>query len=210
MFTGIIEEIGTVNTVSAERLAVRATLVLEGTKLGDSISVNGVCLTVTQIDAAGFSVGLMAETNRRSNLGELRPGDPLNLERALAFGGHLGGHLVQGHVDTTGRVAAVTPEGAATLLRIDAPAELMRYVAPKGFVSVDGISLTVVARDGSGFRVSIVGFTSEHTTLGTRRAGDSVNLEADIIAKYVAQLLGQGDAGGISREFLQNHGFLVE
>jgi len=209
MFTGIIEEIGTVAAVRADRLTVSAARVLEGTEIGHSIAINGVCLTVEKLDATGFSVGVMAETLRRSNLGDLRPGDPLNLERGLSFGGHLGGHLVQGHVDATGRIARITPEGEARLLRVDAPKELMRYVVEKGFVAVDGISLTVVDRDPEGFRVSIVGFTREHTTLGTRRTGDSVNLEADIIAKYVAQLVSRDSGGGISREFLQDHGFLA-
>ena len=208
MFTGIVEEIGSVASLTADRLNLRAAKVLEGTELGHSIAVNGVCLTVEAIDDAGFSAGIMAETLRRTNLGTLRPGDPVNLERALSFGGHLGGHLVQGHVDAVGSVESVTPEGAALLVRVKAPEDVMRYVVEKGFIAVDGISLTVVDRDAAGFRVSIVGFTRDHTLLGTRRAGESVNLEADIIAKYVAQLVsGAAGGGGITPEFLRDHGF---
>ncbi len=208
MFTGIVEEIGSVASLTADRLNLRAAKVLEGTELGHSIAVNGVCLTVEAIDDAGFSAGIMAETLRRTNLGALRPGAPVNLERALSFGGHLGGHLVQGHVDAVGSVESVTPEGAALLVRVKAPEDVMRYVVEKGFIAVDGISLTVVDRDAAGFRVSIVGFTRDHTLLGTRRAGGSVNLEADIIAKYVAQLVsGAAGGGGITPEFLRDHGF---
>jgi len=208
MFTGIVEEIGSVASLTADRLNLRAAKVLEGSELGHSIAVNGVCLTVEAIDDAGFSAGIMAETLRRTNLGVLRPGDPVNLERALSFGGHLGGHLVQGHVDATGSIESVITEGAARLVRVKAPESVMRYVVEKGFIAVDGISLTVVDRDAAGFRVSIVGFTRDHTLLGTRRAGESVNLEADIIAKYVEQLVGGATGGGgITPEFLRDHGF---
>jgi len=207
MFTGIVEEIGSVASFSADRLSLRAARVLEGTELGHSIAVNGVCLTVDRADDAGFSIALMPETLKRTNLEALRPGDPVNLERALSFGGRLGGHLVQGHIDAVGSIESVTPEGDARLIRVRAPEDVMRYVVEKGFIAVDGISLTVVECDAAGFRVSVVGFTRDNTLLGTRRVGDLVNLEADIIAKYVAQIVGGAAGGGITPEFLREHGF---
>ena len=211
MFTGIVEEIGSVTSLTADRLNLRAAKVLERTEPGHSIDVNGVCLTVEAMDNSGFSAGIMAETLRRTNLGVLCPGDPVNLERALSFGDHLGGHLVQGHVDATGTIDSITTEGDARLVRVKAPASVMRYVVEKGFVAVDGISLTVVECDTAGFLVSIVGFTREHTRLGTWRAGESVNLEADIIAKYVERLVGGASGGGgITAEFLRDHGFSTD
>jgi len=176
--------------------------------VGGSINVNGACLTVTGFDAESFSVDIMPETLNRTNLGLLRAGDMVNLERPVALGGRLGGHLVQGHVDATGTVASVVRDGEAMIVRFAAPAEVMRYVVDKGFVAVDGISLTVITIDNSSFEISVVDYTWKHTTLGSRRAGDTVNLEADIIAKYV-EWLGQARTAGITTDFLQEHGFLV-
>ena len=208
MFTGITEEIGKIVSSRPGRLAVSAERVLDGLELGDSINVNGVCLTVFERDAGGFSADVMPETLRRSNLGGLRAGDGVNLERALAVGGRLGGHFVQGHVDGTGRLAATTPDGDAVIARFEAPPEVIRYVVDKGFIAVDGISLTVVGRSAGSFEVSLVGFTRQRTTLGEKRSGDTVNLEVDILAKYVEALTG-ASASGISSDFLREHGFAV-
>ncbi|MEE8353566.1 MAG: riboflavin synthase [Dehalococcoidales bacterium] len=207
MFTGITEEIGKIVSSRPGRLAVAAERVLDGLELGDSINVNGVCLTVTESGAGGFSADVMPETLRRTNLGGLRAGDGVNLERALAFGGRLGGHLVQGHIDGTGRLATTTPDGDAVVARFDAPPEVMRYVVDKGFIAVDGISLTVVGRSTASFEVALVGFTCRRTTLGGKRSGAAVNLEVDIIAKYVEAL--SGASSGISSDFLREHGFAV-
>lgn len=208
MFTGIVEEVGKVISKQPGGLVIAASGVLQRREQGASIAVNGVCLTVTSFDTASFSVDLMAETLRRTNLGLLKAGSRVNLERPLALGSRLGGHLVQGHVDAMGRVALVTWDDGAMLIRFAAPPEVMRYVVEKGFIAVDGVSLTVVARDSSSFLVSLVEFTQKHTTLSDRRVGDLVNLEADIIAKYVEQL-GGARRSGITTDFLQEHGFLV-
>jgi riboflavin synthase len=150
----------------------------------------------------------MSETLRRTNLGQLRAGDRVNLERPLALGGQVGGHLVQGHVDDTGRIASITGENEATLIRFEASPEVMRYIVPKGFVAVDGVSLTVASRDTGSFQVSIVDYTRQNTIIGSKKAGDLVNLEVDIMAKYVEQL-SQPQPTGITVDFLQEHGFLV-
>ena len=208
MFTGIVEEAGSVASVSAGSLVIIASQVLKGMQPGGSIAVNGVCLTVTDFDGKSFSVDVMPETMRQTNLVLLHTGDRVNLERPLALGGEVGGHLVQGHVDETGRIASVTDEGEALLVRFEASPEVMRFIVPKGFVAVDGVSLTVAGRDTSSFHVSIVGYTRQHTILGTKKAGDRVNLEVDVIAKYVAQL-SQPQRTGITADFLQEHGFPV-
>jgi riboflavin synthase len=189
MFTGIVEEVGTVAAVREGGLAIRARTVLEGTRLGDSICVNGVCLTVTGIEGDVFTVDTVPETLRRTNLGGLRPGDPVNLERALLPATRMGGHFVQGHVEGTGTLVDKQPDGEAWLLRFEVPPELARYIVHKGFICVDGISLTVVARDDHSFVVTAIPYTLAHTNLGTREVGDRVNLETDILAKYVEQLL---------------------
>ena len=208
MFTGIIEEVGTVTSAQSGNLVIIAKEVLQKMKLGDSIAVNGVCLTVTSFDAGSFSAGIMPETQKRTNVGLLSAGDRVNLERPLTLEGRLGGHLVQGHIDATGRVASTRWEGEAMVIRIEAPTEVMRYVVEKGFIAVDGVSLTVTAIDTSSFQVSIVEYTRKHTTLGDRQVGDSVNLEVDIIAKYVEHLR-EARRPGITADFLQEHGFLV-
>ena len=208
MFTGIVEEIGRVTSVQSGRLVISASEVLRGIELGASIAVNGVCLTVTSFSTGWFSVDIMLETLRRTNLGLLGTGDEVNLERPLTMEKPLGGHLVQGHVDDTGRVASITRESEAMLFRFESPPKVMGYVVEKGFIAVDGISLTVVAKDASSFQVSVVDFTRKHTTLGNQRVGGLVNLEVDIIAKYVEQL-SQPRRSGITVSFLQEHGFLV-
>lgn len=208
MFTGIAQETGRIASARTDRLVINARAVLQEIKPGGSIAVNGVCLTVTDFDADSLSVDIMAETLRRTNLGQLHAGDKVNLERPLALGGELGGHLVQGHVDDTGRVAGITRDGEATLIRFEASPEVMRFIVTKGFIAVDGISLTVVDKDTTSFRVSIVDYTLKHTTLGEKRTGDMVNLEADIIGKYAEQF-NQPRNTGITAGFLQEHGFMV-
>ncbi len=207
MFTGIIEEIGKVTSVQSGNLVIAAGDVLQGMGVGGSLAVNGVCLTITSLNNASFSADLMAETLKRSNLGLLRAGNKVNLERPLALGGRLGGHLVQGHIDATGRVASVRWHDEAKLIRCEASPEVMRYVVEQGFIAVDGLSLTVVTRDTSSFQVSLVAYTRQHTTLGERQVGDLLNLEVDIIAKYVEQF--QVRRSGVTVDFLQEHGFLV-
>jgi riboflavin synthase len=207
MFTGIVEEIGTVKETSRDRLAFEAHKVLEGTKLGDSIAVNGVCLTIVSLENRGFSVNVMPETLRCTNLGSLHYNDQVNLERALVLGGRLGGHLVLGHVDDTGKVMDVTSEETAHIMRISVPAKLMPYIVDKGFIAVDGVSLTIADFDDFSFVVSLVAYTLEHTTLGKKRPGDVVNLEADIIAKYVENLKEQ-KRQSLNFEFLREYGFV--
>lgn len=210
MFTGIVEETGRVKTATAGKLVISTDTVTRGMKPGDSVAVNGVCLTVTDFNADSFSVDIMPETLGVTNLGRLRAGDRLNLERAVALGGQMGGHLVQGHIDGTGTIAAVTPGAEAIIITVNAPAEIMRYTVRKGFIAVDGISLTVIDRDDNSFRVSVVGYTRQQTTLGEKRAGDPVNLETDIIGKYVEQFTrSQTGSAGITAAFLQEHGFPV-
>jgi len=209
MFTGIVEEIGIVKEASRDRLTFEARKVLEGTKIGDSIAVNGVCLTVVSLENRGFSVNVMPETLRRTNLGRLHYNDSVNLERALIFGGRLGGHFVLGHVDDTGEVMDVTSEETAHIMRILKPAKLMPYMVNKGFIAVDGVSLTIVDLDDFSFAVSLVAYTIEHTTLGRKRPGNIVNLEADIIAKYVESLK-ERKGQNLSLEFLREYGFVEE
>ncbi|NWF77528.1 MAG: riboflavin synthase [Chloroflexi bacterium] len=210
MFTGIVEEIGIVKEAPiyrGDRLACEAQKVLEGTKVGDSIAVNGVCLTVASLEDRSFSVNVMPETLRCTNLGRLHYNDRVNLERALIFGGRLGGHLISGHVDDTGEVLDVTTEETAHIMRISAPAKLMPYIVDKGFMAVDGVSLTIVDFDDFSFVVSLVTYTMEHTTLGGKRPGDAVNLEVDILAKYV-QRLNERKRQILSFEFLKEYGFV--
>ncbi len=209
MFTGIIEELGTVERVGAGRITVRAQRVLEGTRLGDSIAVNGVCLTVTHLTGAGFTADVMPETLRRSSLGQLRPGSRVNLERAMAADGRFGGHIVSGHIDGMGQILALRDEGNAVWITIAAPPELLRGIVEKGSVAIDGVSLTVAAVTDQDFSVSIIPHTGGQTALLHRRPGEQVNLETDIIGKYVFRLLAPERApkGGITREFLTEYGF---
>jgi riboflavin synthase len=194
MFTGIVEEKGRIIAIGEGRLVVDARATLEGAHVGDSLSVSGACLTVTEIDGSRASFDVMPETLRRTNLGALGPGSPVNLERALAFNGRIGGHIVQGHVDATGRIVSVTPEGDARIVRIGAPPAVMRYVVEKGFIAVNGVSLTIVDVAEDSFTVSLVRYTYENTDLGEVRPGDPVNLEVDILAKYAERLL-RGERG---------------
>ena len=206
MFTGIIKEIGRVISAQSGSLVIAAGDILRKLELGGSISVNGVCLTITSFNTDVFSVDIMPETVERTNLGLLSTGGKVNLELPLAMGGQLGGHLVQGHVDATGRVASVVQNSEAMIIVFEPPPEVMHYIVEKGFIAVDGVSLTVVTKDTSSFQVSVVDYTWRHTVLGDRQVGDLVNLEIDIIAKYVEQL-SQPRSGGITTEFLQEHGF---
>ncbi|MCK4273951.1 MAG: riboflavin synthase [Dehalococcoidales bacterium] len=208
MFTGIIEEAGSVVSTPAGKLVIAASRVLEGIQPGGSIAVNGICLTVTDFTDKSFSVDIMPETLRRTNLGLLHSGDRVNLERPLGLGGEIGGHLVQGHIDDTGRVASITGEGEAVLMRFEASPEVMRYIVPRGFIAVDGTSLTVVDKDATSFSVSIVGYTRQNTILADKKVSDAVNLEVDIIGKYVAEFV-KPQTTGITAEFLQEHGFTV-
>jgi riboflavin synthase len=215
MFTGIIEELGTVRAVrrgadSAE-LQVGAAVVTEGLKTGDSVSVNGVCLTVVSFTESGFTAEVMAETLRKSVLGELKSGARVNLERALRLSDRLGGHMVSGHIDGVGVIQSVVKEDIAQVFKITAPEEVLRYVIKKGSVAVDGISLTVSDLDLGSFSVSIIPHTAGMTTLGFKKNGDKVNLEPDMIAKYVERLLsggGKPGKGGVDKSFLAEHGFL--
>ena len=188
MFTGIVEEMGTVESFGDGHLSVVASKVMESLKLGDSVTVNGACLTATAIREDGFTVDVVPETLRRTNLGELKARDSINLERAALVGGRLDGHIVQGHVDGTGVVAAVTEEAEALMVAVDAPPDLLRYVVQKGFVAVDGTSLTVVDCSDDRFRFTVIPYTRANTVIGFRNPGDRVNIEVDILAKYVERL----------------------
>lgn len=193
MFTGIIEEVGTVRDASEGSLVLNANVTMAGTKLGDSIAINGVDLTVAWMDDGGFGANVMPETYRRSNLGSLHPGDAVNLERSLAVGDRISGHIVRGVVEARGQLMSLTPERESVLARYAAPPEILRYVIVKGPIAIDGASLTVVAKDGESFTVSLVEYTQQHTNLVRRRPGDDVNLETDILARYVEQLCSGGD-----------------
>ena len=189
MFTGIVEEVGIVAKISDNAMTVRASKVLEDVKLGDSIAVNGACLTAVNFSKSDFSVDLSPETMRRTSLGQLSAGGSVNLERALLASDRMGGHIVQGHVDGTGRVISIKPEGDSIIFRIRVPKRLGRYIVEKGFVAVDGISLTVVKRGASSFTLAVIPYTLKNTNLAAVSVGDRVNLEADILAKYVESLL---------------------
>ncbi|MFC2044782.1 riboflavin synthase [Chloroflexota bacterium] len=206
VFTGIVEEVGKVIQFGSGRLVIAAQDVLEGMEPGGSIGVNGVCLTITSLNTDAFKVDIMLETLRRTNLGLLSTGDRVNLERPLTLGGFLGGHLVQGHIDATGRVASARWDGEAMVAEIEAPPEVRRYIVEKGFIAIDGVSLTVVAKDTRSFEVSIAKYTRQYTTLCALRIGDLVNLEVDIIAKYVEEI-SETPPTGITIEFLKERGF---
>jgi riboflavin synthase len=218
MFTGIIEELGRIAGIKkgarSAVLRVDSTVVVSDVKLGDSISVNGVCLTVVDFTKTFFSAEVMAETLRRSNLGGLKTGGKVNLERALRPTDRLGGHFVSGHIDGVGAIKSIVKEDIADVFTISAPASVLKYVIEKGSIAIDGISLTVVDLTEDAFRVSLIPHTSANTTLGFKKAGDTVNLESDLIAKYIERLLKkdssgpEGDGGGgIDQGFLARHGF---
>jgi riboflavin synthase len=210
MFTGIIEELGSVKALrrsgGSARLSLSAAAVLEGTALGDSICVNGVCLTVVELGEKDFSADVAVETLRVTNLGELAPGAPVNLERALRLSSRIGGHLVSGHVDAVGRIRGKRDEGTGWRVLFDAPDSVLRYVIKKGSIAIDGVSLTVADVDRTGFSVAMIPHTAKLTTLGHKSSGDSVNLEADLIGKYVERLL-EGRTGGVSIDLLKQQGF---
>ena len=193
MFTGIVEEKGTVGHISlagiSGSIAIKARKVLEGTRIGDSIAVNGVCLTVVSLRPDGFTADVMAETIRRTSLGSCQPGDPVNLERAMAADGRFGGHIVAGHIDGVGTIRSAVPEGNAVWITIDAPPQILRYIVEKGSIAIDGISLTVAYVDESVFKVSVIPHTAAETTLLSKKAGDIVNLENDIVGKYIEKLI---------------------
>jgi riboflavin synthase len=189
MFTGIVEERGTVASLEGGRLAVDCRTAAEGTVAGESVSVNGVCLTAVERGPRRLAFDLSPETLERSSLGSLQPGDPVNLERPVTLASRLGGHLMQGHVDGVGTVEEVTPSGDGATMRILLAPELGRYVVEKGSIAVDGVSLTVAGTDGTAISVALIPHTLAATTLGTRRPGDAVNVEVDVIAKYVERLV---------------------
>lgn len=207
MFTGIIEEVGAVSRRSGSDMTVMAKVVLEGVQEGDSIAVNGACLTVVSFGPDSFVVQMSPETQERTTLGSLRPGDAVNLERALAYGGRMGGHFVQGHVDGVGRVHSVRNQGEFSLWRFQAPNDVARYLVPKGSVAVDGISLTVIEPMGDTFGVAVIPATIEKTTLSSKRAGDPVNMEADMLGKHIFHYMKQMTRGGLTLEKLKKHGF---
>lgn len=194
MFTGLVEEVGVLSSITgneqASRLVIRAERVLDGVQVGDSIAVNGICLTVTSYTANHFSVDVMPETMNKTNLRQLRPGQRVNLERAMRLGDRFGGHIVSGHVDGTGTILSRQPHANAVLFRIETKPDVLKYIIPRGSICIDGISLTVVDVDETSFSVSIIPHTLAATSLQERRPGDSVNLEADVIGKYVERLLG--------------------
>lgn len=212
MFTGIVEEIGHVKSVSGGRIEIGCELVLEGTKLGDSIAVNGVCLTVTCMSNTGFTADVMPETLRRSNLGELGYGSIVDLERAMAADGRFGGYIVSGHIDGTGRISEMRNEGNAVWVKIAAEPEITRYIVKKGSVTIDGISLTVADVAEGYFLVSVIPHTGGETVLLKKNIGDTVNLENDIVAKYIEKLMQpkhseNEEKSNITLEFLEKNGF---
>ena len=226
MFTGIIEEIGSVASVepsgngAGARIKIRAQKILKGTKTGDSIAVNGVCLTATSLGADFFTADVMAETLRRSNLGSLSSGSEVNLERAMSAEGRFGGHIVSGHIDGTGTIAETEREGNAVWVYVSAPKEILDLIVQKGSIAIDGISLTVAKVDQKQFAVSVIPHTGEETTLLSKKPGDLVNLENDIVGKYVQKLMGLGggnlglasnsgasNGSAITEEFLRERGF---
>ena len=223
MFTGIVEEIGTVVSISkgakSSKLTLQGNLIFEDMHIGDSIAVNGVCLTVTSKTSNTFMVDVMAETLRRSSLGGLSKGSTVNMERAMAANGRFGGHIVSGHIDGIGEIESFVKEDNAVWVTIKTPAKLLKYIIEKGSITIDGISLTVAYVDSRCFKVSLIPHTASNTTLLTKKAGDIVNLENDIVGKYIDKLLHFDDLaiveedekennGGISLEFLAKNGFM--
>ncbi len=214
MFTGLVEEIGIVETLNrpsgAVSMRIRAAKVLEGTRAGDSIAVSGVCLTVTRLDARGFEVNMVAETAARTNLLDLQPGARVNLERSLKLGDRLGGHFVLGHTDAVADVVGIVgPRPGETLLRVRGTRDLSSMIAEKGSVALDGVSLTVAAVDGDTFAVALIPYTLETTTLGGVRIGARLNLEVDVLARYVARQAAspKNPEGGLTENWMRNQGY---
>jgi len=212
MFTGIIEELGGVKALrrdaGAARLTISASAVLDGTIVGDSICVNGVCLTVIDLNKNVFSADIAVETLKVTNLGELRIGDKVNLERALRLSARIGGHLVSGHIDSIGHIRGKREEGNGWRISIDAPESILRYIIKKGSIAIDGISLTVADVDKTGFSIAMIPHTGKLTTLGFKSAGATVNLEVDIIGKYVERLLSGRLESGVSLDLLKRNEFI--
>ena len=215
MFTGIVEELGTIRSIrrgaASAVLSIGAEAVLSDLRIGDSVAVNGVCLTATGVDGSGFTADVMHETLQRSSLGALGPGSRVNLERAMAADGRFGGHIVSGHIDGTGTIAERRRDDNAVWYTVSAPPALLRYIVEKGSIAIDGISLTVASVEADRFSVSVIPHTAAVTPLGAKGPGDVVNLETDIIGKYVERLLRPADTpaarSGISLEFLAENGF---
>lgn len=216
MFTGIVEELGTIKSLamqgSSGSIAIKAKKVLENTKIGDSIAVNGICLTVTSLSNDGFTADIMAETVRRSSLKSAKSGDRVNLERAMAADGRFGGHIVSGHIDGTGIINEYRKEENAVWVTIDTPKEILNLIVEKGSICIDGISLTVAALTDKSFSVSIIPHTAEETTLLKKKPGDMVNLENDIVGKYVQRLLGlepksEEPKSSLTMDMLREYGF---
>ncbi|MEA4827274.1 MAG: riboflavin synthase [Clostridium sp.] len=219
MFTGIVEEIGVIESIilgsDSARIKINAKKVLQNVKLGDSISTNGVCLTVTEFSNKSFIVDVMAETMRRSGLGSLKKGDKVNLERALAVGDRLGGHLVSGHIDGTGTIKNLQREDNAIWITIETSPDVLRYIVLKGSIAIDGVSLTVAYVDNKVFKVSIIPHTQDETTLTKKSTGEKVNLECDMIGKYIEKFIYEKEAQANNKdkksvdiEFLKENGFL--
>lgn len=218
MFTGIVEEVGTIKEIKkgskSAILTIKGDVVTKDSKLGDSIAVNGVCLTVTSLSGNIFTADVMAETMRRTSLGDLSAGSKVNLERAMAANGRFGGHIVSGHIDGTGTIQNFLREDNAVWVTIGAESKILKYIIEKGSIAIDGISLTVAYVDESCFKVSIIPHTASETTLLTKKVGDVVNLENDVVGKYVEKLLGYRDekeskhSSGISEDFLIKNGFM--
>jgi len=206
MFTGIIEEVGAVSARSGANLTILAQAVLEGMALGDSIAIDGACMTVAAFDTTSFRVQVSPESFAKTTLGSLKPGDAVNLERAMAAGDRFGGHFVQGHVDGVGRIEGVHPQGEFQVWTFQAPPEVARYLVPKGSVTIDGISLTVVDPRRDTFDVAVIPETLKRTKLASRRPGDTVNMEADMLGKHIYHYTRAGSAG-LTKETLAKHGF---
>jgi riboflavin synthase len=207
VFTGLIEEVGAVSRRSGSELAVVAHKVLDKLQLGDSVAVDGVCLTVVNVNAKGFVVQMSQETVEHTTLSSLKPGDAVNLERAMAVGDRFGGHFVLGHVDGVGRVLSVRQQGDFSLWTFRAPSEVAPYLIPKGSIAVDGISLTVVDPSGDTFGAAIIPATIQHTKLSALGAGAAVNLEADVLGKHVYHFMSRSGQGGLTLDTLARHGF---
>lgn len=214
MFTGIVEEVGQVKAIGNGTLQIQATKVLEDVNLGDSIAVNGICLTVTGFNSHSFQADVMPETIKRTSLGELKLGSPVNLERALTLSSRLGGHIVSGHIDGTGRIVSLKEDKNAILMKIQADGAILRYIVEKGSVALDGISLTVAQVDSRDFTVSLIPHTRQVTNLSAKREGSLINIENDVVGKYVAKLLQPADESvdaaaqsSITMDFLKENGF---
>ncbi len=219
MFTGIIEEVGKITAVvkgqRSSQLWVQGALIMDDLKLGDSVAVNGVCLTVSQLSGNKWMADVMSETLSRSNLGDLKGGSIVNLERAMPANGRFGGHMVAGHIDGTGQIIKISKDENAIIFEISAPQQILRYIIEKGSIAIDGISLTVIGLTADSFSVSVIPHTVKHTVLGFKQTGDPVNLENDLVGKYIEKLLLSPNdtssedkkSGGLSRDFLIDAGF---